>query len=336
MKFDRQDFLNSLLLLQPGTDSREIIEQMGHVMFSSKQAITYNDQISIAVPLETNFNCSVNAEKLIKILQSMATKTVGVSKTKNELRLVSKDTKAGISIMVEDELADIIRRLHDDIESAKWKKLPSNFIEGVSLCAFSASSKDEDRTMTCVRCNGDVIYAGDRSRCSKYIMDGKVSDFLIKATIVKDLKNFSPVKYYRSESWIHFKTKDNVVFSCRRMSGKFLDYAKIFKMKSGTKIKIPNIKKEVDATEIMTSKDGKQKNIGLVFKKGLVVCLGASGSGWVEKPVKIDYKGKELTIRINPIFLSQVLERATTVRLTKEKAFFESGNFEHVIGLFTK
>jgi len=336
MKFNRNQLLETITLVMPGIDKREIIEQMGHIMFTGSEIITYNDQISIAVPLQTDFSCSVKADTLFKILTRLKTETVGLMTTKTELRIITKGTKAGISIIVEDDLADIIKKLHTDISKNKWSKLPNNFLTGLSLCAFAASSSEEDQTMTCIKCENDLIECGDKTRVSRYHLKEKVSKFLIKAGIVKELVKFEVDKYLRSPSWIHFKTQDEVIFSCRRIIGEFIDYDNAFENKKGIKFELPsNIKEILNLVSIVTDYDEKvDKAVKLKLENNTLTCRSQTETGWITKTTKINYKGKSIEMTLNPTMFSAVLDKASTIFVNNERVLFESGDFKHIIAQF--
>ena len=72
----------------------------------------------------------------------------------------------------------------------------------------------------------------------------------------------------------------------------------------------------------------------VIFKKGTITCEARKKIGWVRKDIDFKYQGEEFKIAINPYFLSQVLEKATTMKTNESLSLFLSGEFRHAIALW--
>ena len=62
MKIEREELLKVLSAIRPGLAKKDIVEQATHFIFTGQEVLTYNDQICISYPFETDFECSVPAD----------------------------------------------------------------------------------------------------------------------------------------------------------------------------------------------------------------------------------------------------------------------------------
>ena len=113
------------------------------------------------------------------------------------------------------------------------------------------------------------------------------------------------------------------------------DCLPFFELEGGSRLRMPKgLKGAVDSVTFFAEGDTDfDKKITVSFKEDSVFCTGEGRNGWIEKKVPINYRRKDVSFVINPIFFSQILDNVTSVTLTKEKALFKSGNFKHVIAL---
>ena len=66
-----------------------------------------------------------------------------------------------------------------------------------------------------------------------------------------------------------------------------------------------------------------------------IKCEARKKLGWVRKSIPFEFKGTVFKIGINPVFLSQILERTTTMKTSEDVALFISESFRHIIALQT-
>src|SRR3990167_7230607 len=219
-----KQLLEKLDTCRPGLAKREIIEEAVRFIFTGENITTFNDEIAIIAPYPTDFHCSVNGDELYKVLAGIREDEVDITIQDNQLLIKSKRTKAGLSTIIgEKERVDsLIKKLQEaTIEKGFWRRLPKDFIEGITLCMFNASKDMTTGVRCCVAAKDDKIYSTDSIRISRYIMDNTVKEMLIPARNAVELVKYPIKKYGKSEGWLHFLTDDNIMFNCRMMVGEY-------------------------------------------------------------------------------------------------------------------
>lgn len=347
MIINRSALLDALKAVKPGLSTKEIIQQSMHVMFMGDCIATFNDAVSVLYPFETDFKCSVNGDEFYKVLDGIKEDEVDVVLDGDTIKINSKKTKAGFSTLVgEQEKVDVLveKLLALTSKPKFFRTLPNDFVKGASLCMFSASKDMTTGVNCCVGVRKNEVFSTDSLRLSRYQMSSKVRDeLLIPARDVFELVKYDVVKYGLSEGWVHFQTEDGVTFNCRTMKGEypFDRIARFFKV-PGNEVTLPEELRDVmkNAVVLAAGEVDIAKMVEVTIKKKTITCKSEKERGWMIKEVDCDYKGKELTFNINPIFMVQVLESATTLSLAQggeypDKAFLSSENFTHIIALPT-
>ncbi len=223
-----------------------------------------------------------------------------------------------------------------------WRRLPKDFIEGVTLCMYSASKDMTTGVRCCVAVNEDKVYSTDSARISRYIMDSSVKEMLIPARNAAELVKYPIKKYGKSEGWLHFLTEDNVMFNCRMMVGEYPYTIDRFFNKELTigPFTMPEELLDVmkSAVIMATGDEVVAKMVEMTINEGKITCRSEKERGWMEKEVEFDYTGKSLIFYINPVFMSQVLTRATTLSLVlgeefPDRGYFIRDKYIHIIAL---
>jgi hypothetical protein len=321
--------------IRPGLAKKGIVEQSTHFMFLGKDVATFSDQIAIIHPFETGFPFSVKGEEFYKLISGITEDELELSIKDDKLSIQSKSTKAGMSTIVDDK--DRVDRLVTTLkkEMKDWVAIPKDLLSGLYLAMFSAAKDLSQGTLSCISVSGKDICSSDSLRASWYEMEKEVASFLIPAKDVNELVKFTDVESIcQSENWVHFKTKGGVTFSVRKILGVFKDLKKKFDIEGDT-ITLPPSLKEVTDSIIFLSEGNIEVNkiISVGIESNKITLKAEKETGWVEKTVEFKYKGKPAKFLINPIFLSQILTKATEMILTERIALFLTDGFAHIIAL---
>jgi hypothetical protein len=199
---------------------------------------------------------------------------------------------------------------------------------------FSASKDMTKGKGTCVCINQESLISSDEARISLYTLPKPTGFYtLIPARSVADLVNFDITQVNLQKNWIHFKTEDGVIFSARVMEDTYPDVLEHFDVQ-GTELMLPKeLKALVESVVFMA--EGQidlDKRVEVIVEKDKIKCKAEKTVGKIEDYVEFE-SDKEFHFFINPFFLSQVLDKATTMIATDNVAYFQSENFEHVISL---
>lgn len=345
MKFKKEELLDILYTVKPALAKKAIIEQATHFIFTGYDICTFNDQISISCPLETDFKCSVLADKFYEVINKMDSDVITIEQNDSELIIKGKKIKSGLAMSTEDEVIKILDDM-DFPDDKDWKKLPADFNEGINICSFSISNDVSHPYLSCLLVNGENLISSDDSRISMYKMKNKIKDtFFIPGAAIKALIDFEIIEYHLGESWVYFATKDDVIFCSRIIQHdegqkKMLDSKKYFDFES-VEITLPNeLTKSVETSEILAHGEFDiDKQIDIVIKDDTITCRGEKEDiGWIEVEEKIkDFKAdKEINMKINPIFLSQILSKSGAMKVGEDRALFTSDRFNHLISLIVE
>jgi hypothetical protein len=335
MVVNRTELLKILASLKPGLAKKEMVEQATHFIFTGDDVVTYNDQICISHPYLSGIKFSVKGEEFYKCLEVAQGDDVDLILQENKLSIKAKKTKASLSLVLDDR-----DRVESHISKMKatmsdWVPLPSDFLYALSLCSFSASRDLSTGILACVMITNNKVFATDRNRVSRFTLEQSLNNtFFLFARDVLELLKLPVTEFCIPEGWVHFKTKDDVTFSCRTISGSLPNLNNFFNVEGPT-IKLPDdLKESVDAVIFMTKGDSESSRfIEVAITEGKLTVKGEKERGWIEKMVNIDYKDEPITFRINPNFLSQILERSANITVGRKAVYFNTEKFEHVIAL---
>jgi DNA polymerase III sliding clamp (beta) subunit (PCNA family) len=335
MIIEKTTLMNVLESIKPGLAKKGIIEQFTHFVFTGEEVVTYNDEICISHPLKTDFTCSVPAVKLYKTLSGIqGNASVTLKLEEDKFLILTATTKASFNTTVEKDAEERIKMLGLD-QIQEWGRLPEEFIKGMFLCMFSASKDMTKGVATCVYWKNNCLISSDGIRISKYDLGIETGmNVFIPARSVIELINFDNMNSFRvGENWAHFKTDDEVVFSTRIMDGEYPEVESFFK-DEGTRIRLPeDLRAEIGSMMFMT--EGMvdfDKKMRIRIEPGKIFCRMEDANDWIEKELETSYKQDPIELDINPLFLAQVMEKSTTVRIG-ERATFSRENFKHMLSL---
>jgi len=347
VKVETKALISILTAVKPGLAKLGIVEQMTHFVFTGKSIATYNDRICIVHPFESDFQCSVSAEEFYKVISSISEDAAEVTfdNKSGQLKVESGRTRLGLAVSAVGDIGGLIEVLGLD-KIRLWRKLPKDFLEGVFLCMFSVSKSAAQHVLTTMFVDDDRLVSSDGYRISQYVMEKSVgASFLVPGTSTYELVKFPVVSYSLSDAWAHFKTSTGVVFSSRRVEGKYPKVEEYLKTEGMTLVLPLELGKAVKDIEVMAGGEfdvGLDRRITVRLTKDWITCRGEKEIGWVEKDVPLDDKERltkalasvrrsEVIFSTNPAFLYQVLSKSTTMTLGEGKALFTSGTFSHVM-----
>lgn len=320
-----------------------MIEQASHLVFAGGEVATYNDQICILHPFPCDLTFSVKGEEFTKILNGMSVTEFDMDlSSEGTLKISAKKTKAELSTIVGDEskVEHLIQKLRDIVSKDNFfKPLPKEFLEGIFLCAFSANKDIATGVRSCIAVKGDAIYSTDNIRASNYIMESSMDDMLLPAKDAMELVKYKVEAYGISENWLHFCTKDGIVFNCKTMKGEY-PFKKVQSIFADVdpELEFPTDLREcVSSVTILAEGDlDVSKMVRVSIDSESITVKAEKERGWIEKSVDFKYEGDKFSFIINPIFFAQILQHATGFVLVNNLAQFSSDNFYHVLALPTE
>jgi DNA polymerase III sliding clamp (beta) subunit (PCNA family) len=331
MKIKKSELLAALEAVKPGLADKDTIQQATSFVFIKDKIVTYNDEISIQCPLN---GLDVTGAVLSKELYSFLTKTkkedIEIEQEKTELVFRAGKSKAGFAIQSEIKLP------LDEINlEKKFTKLPDNFLEALRFVLFTCSTNSTEPLLNCVNVRSDgIMEACDNHRLTTFTLKGTAikKTFLIPAASAQSLLKYTVTKININGGWAHF-TDDNIVFSCRVINEPFPDTAPLLKNMKSNPVNFPDIFDEVVQRACIFSSE---KGVGMIevkVEKNRIYVLAKSSTAWFEEWVKAENES-EVTIKINPNFLLDMLKHVHSGDLTSKQMRFHTEDWLHITSLY--
>jgi hypothetical protein len=347
----RSELLAAVEAVMVSVDKSKGQTGMDFLMLDKNWVRGFNDILSVSFPIITNITGAIKALELTKILGKMEGDTIRIAE--DDGKILIKDAKTTLKMTLLEE--SFLSQLQENISSLntdkiKWSSIPKDFIEGLSVCLFSAGTTPELGVLAGVSFSEKSIIATDNYRVTLFTMSEEVSEpFILPTEVVNGLTRFGGEFNGISvtEAWVHFKVVNGTIISVRRLlseypTEKIIDILeKNFpRGKKAKTYKLPDgIEKSIDRTEVLASSDG---DIGpqsqITFKrvgKHLVI-KGANESGEVEDKILWE-EGSEfpenIEIKISPTFLKKIISITKSFQLspTNTTLMFDGKSFKHLI-----
>jgi hypothetical protein len=130
MEINRKEFLTCLECVKPAVATNNpLSEQQTHFIFNKETVIGYNDDIVIIHPFQTDFQCSVVADKFLKTISKLKQDTIEIKYKKEKIKISTDDTEAEFTTTSNQEMVETIESL--SIPEKGWKKVPKDFLDGL-------------------------------------------------------------------------------------------------------------------------------------------------------------------------------------------------------------
>ena len=335
MNINTKSLLSILQLIQPGIAQKEVVQQSNCFVFTKGRVFTYNDEIAMSHPLISVIDGAVLADELLGLLSKTKQEELDISQTDAGLSIKGGKFKANIKIA-----SEIVLPIDEISQPEIFFPLPENFTQALKFCLFSCSRDMTKPALTCVHAIEDRLEASDNFRITvRYFDDYHYFEFplLIPADAAKALVKFDVVQYASNNGWLHFKTTDETVFSCRTYENiTFPDVSQFIEMK-GELITLPN-----DLTDVLSragvfssTKFNTDERVTIILETGKLIVKAKGDAGWYEEFCRIKYKGPQKKFEVHPEFLSYIFELCKVMEVGDGKLRFDGSDsdFVHVVSL---
>ncbi len=329
---NRNQLLNELESVRKGLAKKDLIEQSNSFVFKDNKIVTFNDDIFAMTPTEVDIEGVIEAESLLKLLNKIKDDEVKISTTDNELQIKGKKFSAGILLNSE------IRLPIDDITiPKKMSKLNSDFIACAKQACLTAGSSLSEPILTCVHIHKNKIESCDNDRITICSLEQSFDfDILVPAKNLFDVCSTKLADIYVDDSWIHFKTKDEVFLSTRLFNEQFLDVQQFVPNTDVEKniITFPSEITDILARADTFSKDihSQEKNVQIQIKNKKMEIISQNEIGWFKERILTKCE-KDFTFTINIEFLLGILKTTNEISIIDGMIYFETENSIHLVRL---
>jgi len=329
----KAELIKALEAVKPGLANKEMISQSTSFAFMKNRVVTYNDEISISYPIQDlDLTGAIKAEELYAFLSKAKTEDIEIEIDETEIRLKAGRAKAGFTLH-----AEITLPLDEIGGTTAWQPVPDGLLDAIKFVSFGCSTDMSRPVLTCVHVTkSGNIEGGSNARITRYqtnpLPEG-IPTFLIPASNAKQLCNYVATEMAWGKGWVHFKTKEDCVFSCRVMEELFPDISPVLKIE-GIDFPFPKTISEIlDRAAIFAEKEGTDQGITVSLEKNKITFGSVSTSGWIKESANIRYKEEPVDFSINPIYLQEIVQKVGLCTLRKDKIRFKGENWEHVVAL---
>lgn len=313
MLFNREELVKILTGLKPGLANKEVIENTNCFAFTGDRVCTYNDDIAISHPLETDFTAVIEAKTFYSYISKLKEEEIDIAQTEKGLLIKGKRAKANFPVRTEEIDMYLLA-----IGKAKGhKKLPDNFVEGLKLCLPSVSQDASRPSLSTIHICANRIQATDGFRIS-FFKSQNETEFLLQTTAAYSLINHKPTKVALTKGWISFLNEEGCELCTRTVEADVPDLS-LF-------LKIP---KKCDIT--LTSKLLEAIEKGMVF----VADNGLTDS----RQVTLDIKAKQIIITAKSSTIKGAVFKEITPCITgidEEESFSITVIAEHMLNILSK
>lgn len=324
---------------------KEILEAVKHGLASKEESLvgstsfyfeegkvhTFNDSVSVSCPIpEIDFQGEVNSVELLGFVSKTGAKMIKLELEQDNkvLVLTSGKAKAGLAVKEESTLPiDSIGKI------SKWKKLDPEVLAGMSFVKHACGTDFTRPIITCVNVTNGLIEGTDGFRIASTDLEIElpVDDFLLPASVVPYVVSIKPTHISLGEAWVHFKTANNVVLSCRIFEDAFPD-SSAFRKYEGTDVVFPDTILDIlsRASIFNASASGNVAYVIVEVSLNKMIVSSKSDTGWFTEKAKIAYKGEAISFVVTISLLQEILKETKTAKFKDTLLMFSFGNNRYV------
>jgi DNA polymerase III sliding clamp (beta) subunit (PCNA family) len=341
MKISRADLLEQLQSVRAGLSQKDLVEQSSCFVFKGGKVITFNDEVSCTRECDIGLEGAVRSKPLLELLGKLQEEILDfVIETADsdsesdgsavQLKIVGKNRRSGIRLD-----SEIMLPLDAIEPPEKWRKLPEEFVEAVSIVKHCAGKDSSDHFCTsCVHIAPGAIEATDNYQMARFTMNtGFKSPLLVRRDAIAPIADLGMTSVSETSSWIHFKSSTGLTYSCRKYVDKFPDISKVIQG-DGQKVILPKtIAQAIDVAKIFSAENADNDQVRIELSDGKVRVTGKGNSGWYTEVRKATYKGPKVVFDIPPTLLLDIVSRHNECKIAPGVLRVESGKFSFATSL---
>lgn len=339
MKTNKKNLIALFENLKAGlSGANETTEQSNCFAFVDKRVHTYNDEISVSAPnpFPRFSNAAISSKEILALLSKLSEEEIDISFSDTEMHIKSGRVKAGLILQNNIEMP-----IQEIIFPEKWYSLPAEFKDGIRNCITTVGKDEGQSILMQLHCSDMIIQSSDNEKASRSFMKSKFRKaMLIHSTAAKYLIGIDELdKYYPDKDWTHFKTKNDVIFSCRNenIPREYPDLSEYFNP-DGFSFRFPvGMGKILERASVFAETAFEHENLVqiIITEKGTIKVRAEGETGWIEETKRIKQKpDTEIKFSINPRNLQQILKQQSYETIVgSELIWLETENFKFVASL---
>lgn len=312
---------------------------------SPEACITYNDEVSVYLPYDFGFTAFIHFPSFYSALKKIKDTEYTLIQENDTILLSTAKARIAFQNQMQNNLHSRFFVPYQQAQEGTFLPLPEDFSDILKVAGMSVSKDKINYMLTCVFIEGEDIFGADYSSA----FWGKSSIPLEKMAIlerhVKVICNMNPVEYMVTKSFYHFRNKDGVIVSVRKIQGDYMDYRPFFD-REGDELSFDQeeMLSAIDLGALMIDDPAKTAGVQAPRVKVLVTKgnfffsgISAKGKSKAKCPVFVNENGKqkkiqeEFSFSIQPSILKECVKKSDTLTLSKDKKILQArmpeGNF---------
>ena len=329
MRINRSELLNSLESVQPGLTMRDVVEQSSCFAFQDGMVMTFNDEIACRRSSPLKINGAVQAIPLLAILRKLPEEEIDVELQGDELVIRGKGRKAGINTQAEVALP--IEKVE---EADDWQPLHEDFSDAIGVVQQCVDKDQSNYAGSCIHIHPKYIEACDNSQAIRYKIRTKVKEpMLVRGASIKHMAGLGMTEFCETETWIHFRNPDGLIFSCRRDNQGYESLDETLACE-GEPLTLPKgLADAAERAEVYSSENADENEVTVEISPKRLRVIGDGVSGWYTENKKIKYKGPPISFRIGPKLLVELVKRYNDCFIAPDRLKVDSAKFVYVVAL---
>jgi hypothetical protein len=229
----KTEALSAVKKVMPGVENGStIIEGADAIVFTGESIHSYNDTISVSVPFDSGEVKGVfKGMDLFRLLQKLPEEDIQFEPAKSGMAMKSGNAEVTIN-SVESDLQEYLEGL--GISKLKWKSVPEDFWEGIRLCKISCSTSSTRGIFI----TNKLMMSTDGIRLNYYDLNESFDTCWVDDPAWTELLRLPGeiTEYSVTESWIHFRNEEGVVFSAKRKEDEYYPTKKMLALRETVKV----------------------------------------------------------------------------------------------------
>jgi hypothetical protein len=332
---NRQQFLLSLELTQPGLSRRQVLDQSDFFIFKAGKVYTYCDEVFCRCRsgLPKTIVGAVRGKPLLAVLGHLPDERIQVAVDDPWLIIAGKNRKANVVMETE-----ILLPLHEVERPGDWSPLHPDFCEAVGT-VVTCAGKDESRFETVlVHIHPDWLEASDRFRwCRWPLKTGLASSTQVRADALKHIAPLGVTEFNLTDNWLHFRSPaTGLVCSCRCYQEEYPNLSKYVRV-DGVPLTLPRgLKHAIQGAALFAKQnDGYEERVLVHLRPHRLTILGSGPLGSYEETKKLDdYRGPSIRFLLSPKILEDVVVRNHPVDINGSVLHIKTDQYVFAAWLF--
>ena len=331
-----KDLAATIDKVKPAIADGKLIQYAGQLIFDGEKLIAYGDEITISVPLKTDFEARVRFEEFSELIKKIKTEEVKAKIDSGKLLITAGKLKAAFNLIEFDKEALPNFEL-DKIE--EWIEVPDDFASALGFCIFTAAEQAANAALTCLNVEGGRILSADNFRVTEKILSVPLKlaePLLIPRKIASYLSKFSLKELASTDSCAHYSDGTGAIFTHRLISDGYPteEVDKAMDIEGLELIMPEGLSNALETVGIAAVKDvDGVREAHIVIDKNKFKVTGVGPYVNIEDVVKGEYKGEALNLTVSPDHMKQILSYSNKAIIGDKVILFPGEGFRSIVCL---